>query len=166
MSIHRILNSLRDFERLIDLPNSTMDTRVVGRTGISIIELGKTDFRNQSFSIVSGETLVNLTTSEGIDPSSQQESFNASIFLPETILNGVNITMRANSSDNVRISYTIFLSGSLFQVDPSSNFGMNLRQTNLSVSNMIISATITNAGQVENLSSPIIISFRKPPVSH
>ena len=140
-----------------------MDSRVLGRTGISIVELGRTEFRNQSFSIVSGETLVNLTTSGGSDP---QESFNAFIFLPETILNGVNITMRTNNSGNVRISYTIFLSDSLFQVDPDSNLGTNLRLSNLSVSNMIISATITNAGKVENLDNPVIISFRKPPVSH
>ena len=136
---------------------------MLGRTGISIIELGSTGFRNQSFSIVSGETLVNLTTSEGNDP---RRSFNASIFLPETILNGVNITMRMNNSDNVRISYTIFLSDALFQVNPNSDFGMNLRQANLSANNMIISATITNAGKVENLNNPVIISFRKPPVSH
>lgn len=164
----RILNSLRVFERSIELPNITVDTRIFNKTGfgISITEVDRSDYQNQTLSISLGETLMNIMSSAGINPLSQQSSSNASIFLPETLLNEVTVNTIGNNRGNVRISYSVFLAGSFFQVDPESTLGKELMEGNRSLGNVILSATVVNADKVENLNDPVVVRFQKPPVSN
>ena len=164
--IPRILESLSHFEGSVHIDREGDESLVMfeeDSIAVLLLEINVTQFTNQTFIAMVEEDIgtvisLRLRNSFSVANSSQ---FEFSINIPETLpMDAPELT------DPVRLSYNIFTTAKLFQNDPDSKFAGNISDGNLTVGDIVISASVPTAGKVDGLvRNNITITFTKPQVS-
>ena len=164
--IPRLLQSLSHFEGSLHIDREGDESLVVFEedfVAVLLLETNVTQFTNQTFIAMVEEDIgtvisLRLRNSFSVAKSSR---FEFSISIPETLpADAPGLT------DPVRVSYNIFTTAKLFQNDPNSKFAGNISNGNLTVGDIVISASVPTAGKVDGLiRNNITITFTKPQVS-
>ena len=90
-----------------------------------------------------------VTTTDGTDDSTENQNF---IILPDSLLDDIGAT----GSGSVRLTFSVFKDNALFQPRPEANQFVGFK-----VGGVIISAGVATDTPVQNLTTPVSVSFGK-----
>lgn len=158
----RILDVVEKVVESFPIPvNETKVVIPLSSFAVSVQEVDEENYVGGSFSVLFGDSFDFKEGGGPINITSlvfeENPEATASIMLPDDLFseisNDVNSSIRAPKR---RISNSVYLTDSLFA---------RRKESNLTVGSIIISASISGGITIENLMTPIMLSFIKSPVS-
>ena len=159
-----VLNAVNTFQQAIESSiNASERQFITEKLAVVIVDQNPSNFNNTTLFVdVDDNRDTDLDSVNVIVQSNMTPSFNASIFLPASLIEEGHI-----EADFFRIAFAVFSSDVFFQSHVASQYGPQIMADNLTVGPIIVSASLFSDMedlQITDLNNPVVIEFRKPKV--
>ena len=150
----RLLNTLTLFGERIELDEATNNvTFTEDNFQLQVEEVDITSYSEQTYT----SQLSNLAMfQENVVRTPLQET---SIRLPNSLASDLIVQGAIEGNETLRVTSFVMLRSSLFVLNSTSDLAVDLAEGALTLSNLIVAATLSTLSRVEDLTEPILIRF-------